>query len=169
MFTVQWYLYDPIQMFIMERIIKCVLCKLACPIGYIPTHKQRNKTMNIKLDYPHKTRSDYLETLVKALVRRRLELNITQEELNHKLGVADRLVSKWECGTRTPLTFHLYCWADALQSRLVIIPNRIESKAIISDLKQKAANDNFTKRREVANDNVPEVIENILKISEGVG
>lgn len=137
---------------------------MANPLGYIPTHIKRNKIMNIKFDYPHKTRNDFLETLVNALIRRRQELRITQEELNHTLGVADRLVSKWECGTRTPLAFHLYCWADALQSRLTIVPNGVEAKVMISDLKQKTANDNFSGCGEVANDNLPKLTENILKI-----
>ena len=54
-----------------------------------------------------KTRDDFLKDVVKQLVKRRKELGITQEELNYKLGVADRLVSKWESGTRTPTSFQL--------------------------------------------------------------
>ena len=79
--------------------------------------------MNMNFDYPFKTREDFLKEVVKLLVQRRLQLGITQDELNHMLGVADRLVSKWECGIRTPSSFHLYCWADALESKMTVIAN----------------------------------------------
>lgn len=79
--------------------------------------------MNMNFNYPNKTRDDFLKDVVKQLIKRRKELGVTQEELNYKLGVADRLISKWECGTRTPTSFHLYCWADALDSKLTIAAN----------------------------------------------
>ena len=79
--------------------------------------------MNIKFNYPFKARSDFLEDVVKRLIKRRLQLGMTQDDLNHRLGVADRLVSKWECGVRTPTSFHLYCWADALKSKMTIVAN----------------------------------------------
>jgi len=94
--------------------------------------------MNLQFDYPHKTRDDFLKNLVAKMVKRRHDLGMTQEELNHMLGVADRLISKWECGTRTPASFHLYCWADALQSELTIVPKR----GGILDLTKTIANDN---------------------------
>lgn len=115
--------------------------------------------MTIKFHYPHKTRSDYLGGLVRTLIKRRLELGMTQEELNYKLGVADRLVSKWEVGTRTPLTFHLYCWADALKSELTIIP--FTDKIIPTEI--KASNDNCCVKKNVANDN--ELVEPKKKIT----
>lgn len=80
--------------------------------------------MNMKFNYPYKTRNDFLKDVVTQLIKRRKELGITQEHLNYKLGVADRLISKWECGVRTPTSFHLYCWADALHSRLMIISTK---------------------------------------------
>lgn len=54
-------------------------------------------------------------------MQRRHALNITQDELNYQFGVADRLVSKWECGLRTPNSFNLYCWADALGTKLTLL------------------------------------------------
>jgi len=98
--------------------------------------------MNIKFDYPFKARSDFLEDVVKLLIRRRLQLRITQDELNHKLGVADRLVSKWECGMRTPTSFHLYCWADALKSIVTITANDNSPPTVESEI-GKAVNDNL--------------------------
>lgn len=91
--------------------------------------------MNMKFNYPYKSRSDFLKDVVKLLIERRVELGITQEELNYRLGVADRLISKWECGVRTPTSFHLYCWADALESKLIISKDQISYK-------KKIANDN---------------------------
>ena len=81
------------------------------------------ESMMIYIDYKLKTRDDFLKGLVAQLIQLRLKRGLTQEELNHRLGVADRLVSKWECGVRTPTSFNLYCWADALDGKLVIIEN----------------------------------------------
>ena len=65
-------------------------------------------------------RNDFLKFVVADLVTKRKRLEYTQEELNARLGVADRLVGKWEVGIRTPTSFHLYCWADALDMRLCV-------------------------------------------------
>ena len=98
--------------------------------------------MNMNFNYPFKTRKDFLKDVVVLLVKRRLQLGITQDELNHVLGVADRLVSKWECGVRTPSSFHLYCWADALESRMTIVAN--DNKPPTPEgTAEKAVNDNL--------------------------
>ena len=68
-----------------------------------------------------KTRDDFLRDLIGQFIRRRKELGLTQDEVNFQLGVADRLVSKWECGDRTPTSFNLYCWADVLNTSLYIM------------------------------------------------
>ena len=68
-------------------------------------------------------RNDFLRDIVGRLVSRRKELQITQEDLDFRLGTADRLVSKWECGVRTPTSFNLYCWAFALGMKLTIAAN----------------------------------------------
>ena len=73
--------------------------------------------------YKPKSRQDFLKDVVGDLVRLRHTRGMTQENLNHKIGVADRLVSKWECGIRTPTSFNLYCWADALDGKLKVVPN----------------------------------------------
>jgi len=96
----------------------------------------------MKFNYPKKTRTDFLKDVVLLLIARRLELGITQDELNHELGVADRLVSKWECGTRTPTSFHLYCWADALESMITVTAND-NSPPTVFDETEKAVNDNI--------------------------
>lgn len=94
--------------------------------------------MHIKFDYPNKVRNDFLGDVVRQLIKRRKNLGITQDQLNHVLGVADRLVSHWECGVRSPTAFHLYCWADALKSELIIIPKGYMPKPD----RHTAANDN---------------------------
>jgi len=96
---------------------------------------------NMKFDYPYKERNDFLKEVVSQLIKRRKELGVTQNNLNYDLGVADYLVAKWENGLRTPTSFHLYCWADALLCDLVITPRDYKPEAIE---KQKAINDNIT-------------------------
>lgn len=102
----------------------------------------REVPMNMNFNYPFKTRNDFLMEVVTLLIKRRLELGITQDELNHMLGVADRLVSKWECGVRTPSSFHLYCWADALESRMTIVAND-NNPPTPEGTTEKAINDNL--------------------------
>ncbi len=121
--------------------------------------------MHIKFNYPHKVRSDFLHDVVKELVRQRHRLGITQDDLNHTLGVADRLVSHWECGVRSPTAFHLYCWADALKSKLVIIPNEIEAQSLIAQLQSQLANDNSYVCKTPVNDNDLVISEPKVKLS----
>ena len=45
---------------------------------------------------------------------RRESLNISQLELDQRMGNADGLVGKWECGIRSPGAFNLTSWAMAL-------------------------------------------------------
>lgn len=73
------------------------------------------------LEFTIKTRNDFLKEVVKPMVKRRKELKMTQEEVNHELGVAERLVSKWECGMRTPSSFNLHCWAEVLGGRIQFV------------------------------------------------
>ena len=61
-----------------------------------------------------------METLIQQFIERRRALGLTQEEVNARMGNADRLVSKWECGDRTPTSFNLYCWAEALDTSLTL-------------------------------------------------
>lgn len=67
--------------------------------------------------------------------------------------MADRLVSHWECGVRTPTGFNLYCWADALQSRLIVIPKRADAQELIQQLEKQLANDNSVEIGKSANEN----------------
>ncbi len=90
-----------------------------------------------------KTRNDFLKDLVHSLVKRRHYLGMTQDVLNYDIGVAERLVSKWECGTKSPTAFNLYCWADALKGRIIFTPNDPEPLPIMEQLIADVANDNI--------------------------
>ncbi|HFD16866.1 MAG TPA: XRE family transcriptional regulator [Rhodospirillales bacterium] len=53
-----------------------------------------------------------------VLVRRRRQLGMSQEELDERLGCAERMVSKWECGRHAPTLGTLVAWAEALGLRI---------------------------------------------------
>ncbi len=59
-------------------------------------------------------KSAFDEQVIKQLAKRRYELEVTQEYMNHKIGCADRLINKWECGSRLPSAFSLWCWVTSL-------------------------------------------------------
>ncbi|MEM6813273.1 MAG: helix-turn-helix transcriptional regulator [Bacteroidota bacterium] len=96
----------------------------------------------MRFNYQEKVRTDYLADIVKPMVKQRKELGLSQEDVDAILGVADRLVSKWECGVRTPTSFHLYCWADALEGQMVFLPNKEKPLPCIDEKVYSAANDN---------------------------
>ncbi|NQY00279.1 MAG: helix-turn-helix domain-containing protein [Flavobacteriaceae bacterium] len=99
--------------------------------------------MDIKLNNKPKKREDFLKEVVNPMINRRKELGLTQEDVNHKLGVADFLVAKWERGIRSPTAFNFLCWAEVLKGRIVFI----------SDDDYKSPKDMI---EEVSNDNSPE-------------
>ncbi len=47
-----------------------------------------------KSNFKNCTRDDFLKIVVRPMIARRKELGLTQDDVNYKLGVADRLVSK---------------------------------------------------------------------------
>ncbi|WP_299765168.1 hypothetical protein [uncultured Dokdonia sp.] len=105
-----------------------------------------------KSNFKKCTRDDFLKIVVRPMIARRKELRLTQDDVNYKLGVADRLVSKWECGLRTPSSFNLHCWAEVLKGSIIFKtdPDPITLNSIV---KNKNANDNF-KRNKASNDNI---------------
>lgn len=88
------------------------------------------------IQFPNPTRQDFLKDVTIQLIRLRKKLGLTQEEVNYRIGVSDRLVGKWECGLRTPSAFHLFCWAQVLGARILIVEN-IDNNPL-------SANDNQT-------------------------
>ena len=77
---------------------------------------------NLDKDFEVLTREDFLKDIVNQLKLRRIALNLTQADVDNSMGNADRLVSKWECGDRTPTAFNLYCWTLALKTKMIIQP-----------------------------------------------
>ena len=62
--------------------------------------------------------------LVEQLVERRKELGMTQEVLNHNIGLPDRYLSKWEVSLKEPKLWNFLCWVEALDCHIVISPNK---------------------------------------------
>ena len=61
--------------------------------------------------------------LIDQFVQLRKLRQISQDEVDNLMGNSDRQISKWECGFRTPRTFNLICWAEALDAELKLISN----------------------------------------------
>jgi transcriptional regulator with XRE-family HTH domain len=76
----------------------------------------------------------FFANLVRRLVARRLELGMTQEDLDYALGVSEGLVAKWESFARFPGAFMFVCWSNRLGLELTVQP---EIPAI--ETRQKAA------------------------------
>lgn len=62
----------------------------------------------------------YYAGLIEGLKRRRMQLGISQAELDHRLGTSEGLVAKWEAYMRLPGSFFLMCWAQALNVKLEV-------------------------------------------------
>ena len=59
---------------------------------------------------------------VSAIVKARKKCNYTQAQVDYKIGCADGLVSKWECGDRIPSFFMLVCWSQVLDVEIKAVP-----------------------------------------------
>jgi hypothetical protein len=60
------------------------------------------------------------DDLIKGLVARRRSLGLSQNALDDRIGCADGLISKWECGMRRPSAWNLACWMAALDCEVSI-------------------------------------------------
>ena len=60
--------------------------------------------------------------IVSAMVKARKKCNYTQAQVDFKIGCADGLVSKWECGDRIPSFFMLVCWSEVLDVEIKAVP-----------------------------------------------
>jgi len=63
---------------------------------------------------PSEIERDYYRALIQAFSQRRIELRLTQEQLDQHLGLSDGQVAKWEAFMRVPGAFMLMCWSQAL-------------------------------------------------------
>lgn len=64
----------------------------------------------------------YKQQLINQFIIRRKELGWSQDLLEQKLGIADRLLSKWESGERSAGLYMIYLWADCLDADLILQP-----------------------------------------------
>ena len=64
----------------------------------------------------------YLAPIINHLKEARLRKNIPQSELEHRIGLGEGYLSKWETGERRPNLFNLICWASALELQVDVIP-----------------------------------------------
>jgi hypothetical protein len=67
-------------------------------------------------------RQDFLRGIVLQLVARRKELDMSGPDVDARIGCAEALVAKWECGIRGPSAFNLLNWAEALGCQWVLVP-----------------------------------------------
>jgi hypothetical protein len=56
------------------------------------------------------------------LIKQREKLSLPQRFVDEYIGVADGLVAKWETGARSPSGFLLFCWAEALNCQIHLVP-----------------------------------------------
>jgi hypothetical protein len=70
-----------------------------------------------------KVQIDFSKTFIDQLVARRIKMGYSQSWVNEIIGVGDGLVAKWETGQRRPSGFLLFCWVEALQCQLQLVPN----------------------------------------------
>jgi DNA-binding XRE family transcriptional regulator len=84
-------------------------------------HAGRAAGLEIEGPLDRRAPKPFLGEVIDQLILRRKALGLTQPDLNDRIGVADRLLSKWECGERMPSGFLLFCWARALGGRLVFV------------------------------------------------
>ncbi len=67
-------------------------------------------------------RDDFIFEIISQFIQRRKALGLSQEDVDGRMGTAERLCSKWECGERLPTSFNFYCWAQALDAFLLLFP-----------------------------------------------
>lgn len=68
-------------------------------------------------------RSHYSD-LIDQLVAHRKRSGMSQAAMDHRLGVSEGMVAKWETATRLPGAFFLMCWCKALGVRLTVEPDK---------------------------------------------
>tara|TARA_R110000822_G_scaffold113041_2_gene244117 strand:- start:221 stop:466 length:246 start_codon:yes stop_codon:yes gene_type:complete len=67
-----------------------------------------------------KSNAEFQRELITQFVTRRQQLGISQRVLGEKIGVTDYLLAKWEGGHRRPSGFLMWCWAEALDVKIII-------------------------------------------------
>lgn len=86
------------------------------------------KTFDYLVEQEPVSRSDFLKEVTLQLRRQRRHLGWTLDKVNRRLGVATRLVNKWECGDKTPSGFNMFSWAKVLGLEIVLVPVELATK-----------------------------------------
>lgn len=68
-------------------------------------------------------KSNAVRKLVTTLKDRRLNLDISQRQLDDLVGVSDCMIAKWENGQRSPTAENLERWAKALGLHVALLPS----------------------------------------------
>lgn len=74
-----------------------------------------------KLEIQIPSRQAFLDDLISQFVARRKSLRLSQDDVDYIMGNSDRMCSKWECGLRSPTAFNLFCWAEVLNAKVLLI------------------------------------------------
>ena len=82
--------------------------------------KKRARVSTVSRDTTPSERTFY-GALIAELAQARRRLSMTQEQLDHVLGVSPGMVAKWESFARMPGGFMLACWCNALDVDLTIV------------------------------------------------
>ena len=65
-----------------------------------------------------KKNDKFWNNVILPFIERRHKMGLTQMDVNEQIGVADKLVSKWESGMRRPNVYNLYNWAEVLKCKI---------------------------------------------------
>ena len=90
-----------------------LLSAFLTPFDFLPPGKEK---------VTQEMRRDFLSRMVSQLVARRREMRLPGLAVDDRIGCAEYLTAKWECGMRTPSAFNLMCWAQALGCQWVLVP-----------------------------------------------
>ncbi len=66
----------------------------------------------------------FADDLISQFRMARERSGLTQEKVDARLGISDGLPVKWENSFRKPTLFHAYCWAEALDQKIVLSPSK---------------------------------------------
>ncbi|MBL4837642.1 MAG: helix-turn-helix transcriptional regulator [Kordiimonadaceae bacterium] len=72
---------------------------------------------------PHPREQDpFFQAVIRPIIDRRMELGLTQVDLDNLVGYADGLTAKYEVVNRRPSGFHLWCICEALHMTIQLVP-----------------------------------------------
>ncbi len=91
-----------------------LLRKLWSPLECWPLTKKSKLSPEKKVEY--------LKDIITQLIKRRQDLGLSSISVDDKVGCAEYLTAKYECGVRSPSSFALVCWAEALDCEWILVP-----------------------------------------------